>query len=108
MPLRRMTRLSFLCLLAGLCAFASAQTGAGPGHEVHGHEVHGIVTFGGLPLPGATVTATQGAKTFTVVTDQGGLYRFDDLPDGDWTLAIEMQCFETIHAQITVGTDTHP
>jgi hypothetical protein len=123
MRFRRLARLTLLCALLWLCAVVGAQTGAAPGHDdhgpdvhspdVHGHGVHGIVTFGGLPLPGAAVTATQGtatqgAKTLTAVTDQGGLYHFDDLPDGDWTLAVEMQCFETIHAQVTVGADTPP
>jgi trimeric autotransporter adhesin len=113
MPFGRFAKLSLLCALLWLSAFAGAQTQNVPGdevngHAIHSHEVHGIVTFASLPLPGATVTATQGAKTLTAVTDQGGLYHFDDLPDGDWTLAVEMQCFETIHAQITVGGGTQP
>ena len=37
-------------------------------------EYHGQVTFGGFPVPGATITATLGTKKFTTVTDQGGLY----------------------------------
>ena len=34
-------------------------------------EYHGQVTFGGLPVPGTTVkvTATQGNKTATAITD---------------------------------------
>ena len=35
-------------------------------------EYRGQVTLGGLPLPGATVTVTQGTKKFTAVSDQGG------------------------------------
>src|ERR1700691_1634267 len=42
----------------------------------------GVVTFGGLPLPGVTIKATQGAKTVTAVSDQQGAYEFDDLADG--------------------------
>jgi trimeric autotransporter adhesin len=63
----------------------------------------GVVTFGGLPLPGATVTATQNGKTRTAVTDEDGAYQFDDLADGVWTIDIEMQCFEKIESQVTVS-----
>ena len=37
-----------------------------------GAEHHGVVTFGGLPVPGATVTASQGEKRLTAVTDPQG------------------------------------
>ena len=96
MPLRRIAKLSLLCALVWLCAMAGAAA----------REYHGMVTFGGLPLPGATVTATQGAKKFTAISDQGGLYHFDDLPDGQWTIEVEMQCFQTLHAEVTIAPDT--
>jgi trimeric autotransporter adhesin len=63
----------------------------------------GVVTFGGLPLPGVTVTATQNGKTLTAVTDENGAYKFDDLADGQWTIDVEMQCFEKIETQVTVA-----
>ena len=69
-------------------------------------ELHGVVTFGGLPVPGATVTVKQGAKTFSTATDQGGVYHFADVPDGQWALEVAMQCFRTIDAQVTVGANT--
>jgi hypothetical protein len=59
-------------------------------------EHHGQVKFGGLPVPGATVTATQGDKKFVAVTDQQGDYSFPDLPDGTWTIQVEMLCFSTV------------
>jgi hypothetical protein len=34
-----------------------------------GSEHHGTVKFGGLPLPGAAVTAKQGDKSFSAITD---------------------------------------
>ena len=83
------------CALFSLCAAAPAW--ASP--------YHGAITFGGLPLPGATVTATHDGKKLTTVTDQGGLYHFDDLADGVWTIQVEMQCFEPIHAEVTVGAN---
>ena len=71
-------------------------------------EYHGQVTFAGLPLPGATVTAAQGSKRLIAITDQGGLYTFPDLADGSWTIDIEMQCFSPVHAEVTVSPTTPP
>src|ERR1700744_1313666 len=96
MFLRRILKRSLLCALMWLCVLTAA----------FAREYHGIVTFGGFPVPGETITATQGANTHTAVSDPGGLYPFDDLPDGSWTIDVEMQCFQTIHTQITIAPDT--
>ena len=69
----------------------------------HAIEYRGQVSFGGLPVPGATITATQGAKKFAVVTDQGGVYRFADLADGAWAITVEMQCFVTMRGEVTIS-----
>ena len=61
-------------------------------------DYRGRVTFGGLPVPGATVTATQGDRKFVVVTDLEGLYDFPDLAEGSWTIEIEMLGFETVRS----------
>ena len=68
-------------------------------------EYHGQVTFGGLPVPGSTVTvmATQGSKTAVAITDTQGLYSFPDLADGKWTIAIEMTGFAPIKQEVTVA-----
>ena len=88
---------TLLCyVLAGLCASTMAAAS----------EYHGQVTFGGLPLPGATITATEGTNKFTAISDQGGVYSFADLADGQWKIQIEMQCFVTIQAEVTVATST--
>jgi hypothetical protein len=63
----------------------------------------GVVTFGGLPLPGATITATQGTKTETAVSDANGAFQFDDLADGKWTIDIQMQTFVPFHADVTIA-----
>jgi len=63
----------------------------------------GVVTFGGLPLPGATITATQGTTTVTAVSDGNGAFQFDDLADGKWTIDIAMQCFAPVHAEVTIA-----
>ena len=67
---------------------------------------YGKVTFNGQPLPGATIIATQGAKKFTTTSDAGGVYHFDNLPDGLWEIEVEMQLFAPIHAEVTVGPKT--
>src|SRR5579883_1512121 len=56
-------------------------------------EHHGVVQSGGIPVPGATVTASQGEKKFVTTTDDQGAYAFADLPDGVWTISIEMLGF---------------
>jgi trimeric autotransporter adhesin len=66
-------------------------------------EYHGLVTFGGLPLPGATVTVTQGTKKLSTVSDQSGMFTFADLTDGPGKIAIEMQCFTPVQADISVS-----
>ena len=98
---RRIILISLLCLLASLCASIHAEAS----------EYHGQVTYGGLPVPGAMITATpataaQGAKKFTAITDQGGLYSFEDLPDGQWHIQVEMQCFATIQADLAIAPST--
>jgi hypothetical protein len=71
-------------------------------------EFHGQVVFGGLPVPGAqaTVTATQGDKTVTAVTDDQGLFGFADLTDGAWTITITMTGFAPIKEPITVAPNS--
>src|SRR5580704_7331901 len=66
-------------------------------------EQHGVVTFGGLPVPGASITATQGEKKLTAVTDSQGAYSFADLADGSWNIEVEMLCFATIKQDVTVA-----
>jgi cell division septation protein DedD len=66
-------------------------------------EHHGQVTFGGLPAPGATVTAAQGGKKLVTITDQQGLYSFPDLPNGKWTIEVEMTGFSKIEQDVVIG-----
>jgi hypothetical protein len=66
-------------------------------------EYHGQVTLGGLPVPGVSVTATQAGKTVVAVTDTQGLYSFPDLPDGTWSLQIEMTGFAKIKQDVAVA-----
>jgi hypothetical protein len=97
MSWRRMSNyFRLLCALAWLTvssmAFAS--------------EYHGQVTLGGLPVPGATVTATQGDKKSVAVSDAQGLYSFPDLADGTWTIQVEMTGFAAIKQDVAIAPNT--
>jgi len=65
-------------------------------------EHHGVVKFGAVPVPGATVTATQGDKKLVAVTDQDGVYAFPELADGVWNIQVEMLCFAPLKREIGV------
>jgi Carboxypeptidase regulatory-like domain len=66
-------------------------------------EYHGQVTFNGFPVPGATVTATHGTKSFATVTNQLGVYRFPDLADEIWTIEVEMTGFAIIKKDVAIS-----
>jgi len=66
-------------------------------------EHHGQVLFGGLPVPGAVVTASQGDKKMTALTNDVGVYAFPDLPDGNWTLQVQMTGFAPVTQDVTSG-----
>ena len=68
----------------------------------------GQVTFNGLPVPGATVTATQGQSKTTATTNQDGIYHLADIADGLWTLTIELFGFATITRDVTVPLTDDP
>ena len=69
-------------------------------------EHHGTVKFGGLPVPGATITASAGEKSLTAVTDQQGVYSFADLADGAWSLQVSMPCFATLKREVTIAANS--
>jgi len=66
-------------------------------------EHHGQVKFAGLPVPGVTITMTQGDKRLMAVSDQQGAYSFPDLPEGVWTIQVEMLTFAPIKQEVAVG-----
>lgn len=68
--------------------------------------VHGQVVFNGQPVPGATVTATQGDKKVVVATDVSGNYWFADLADGAWSISVDMLCFEPVKQDVAVTVNT--
>ncbi len=64
-----------------------------------------MVSFNGLPVPGVTVTVTQGGKKFVTVTDTQGFYSFPTLADGAATIELDMTGFSTIKQDVTVTPD---
>jgi hypothetical protein len=68
-------------------------------------EHRGIVRFGGLPAPGATITASRGGAITTAITDEEGLYRFPDLSDGLWTFRVELIGFAPLQRDLEIRSD---
>jgi hypothetical protein len=68
-------------------------------------EHQGQVKFGGLPVPGATVTARQADKSLTAITDPQGAYSFPDLSDGAWTIQVAMPGFAVFRQEVQVARD---
>ncbi|MES1258014.1 MAG: TonB-dependent receptor [Acidobacteriota bacterium] len=66
-------------------------------------EHKGVVKFGGLPVPGATVVASQGERKSVAVTGLDGGYSFPDLADGVWTIGVDMLCFAPVRQDVTVA-----
>jgi trimeric autotransporter adhesin len=62
----------------------------------------GKVTLTGVSIPGATVTAKQGDKTVTTITDQGGVYKFTAMANGTWSVTVTMVGFETMTREVTL------
>jgi len=89
-------RSGYLSVLLLLCASSLAVAS----------EYHGQVTFGGFPVPGATITATQGSRKFTTTSDQGGIYSFADLSDGTWKIQIEIQLFSPVQTDVAITSTT--
>jgi trimeric autotransporter adhesin len=83
-------------LLLGLLLALAVRPGAAAS------DYQGQVMLAGVPIPGASITATQGDKKQTTITDSEGIYRFTALADGVWTVKVEMVGFETITLEVTI------
>src|SRR5215831_1938142 len=73
-----------------------------------GGEHSGQVTFGELPVPGATVTATAGDKKLVTSTDDQGMFKLPEATPGVWTLSVEMLGFEPMSRDVTVTAEPQP
>jgi hypothetical protein len=68
--------------------------------QAAGHR--GVVTFNGVPVPGASVTALQGDRAATTVTGPDGIYEFSNLAGGECELRVEMPGFALAKATVNV------
>ena len=94
--LRRTVKPLLLCFaIACLCVVGLGTARAS--------EYHGQVTFGGLPVPGAVVTATQGDKKVVAIADPLGLYSFPNLADGTWTIEVRMTGFTPVKQDVSIA-----
>lgn len=56
-------------------------------------ELAGMVTFNGLPVPGAMVTASQTTTTLTATSGGDGRYAIENLKPGIWRIGVRMTGF---------------
>lgn len=68
-------------------------------------EQRGEVSFGGLPVPGATVIASQDQRRVETITDQSGSFDLGNLSDGAWTIEVSMTGFATLRRAVLVTHD---
>jgi trimeric autotransporter adhesin len=68
----------------------------------------GLVRASGQAIPGALITATQGAQKLSTITDEDGQYHFDQLPTGDWEFSVEMFGFEKATQKLSIGIAALP
>ncbi len=98
LQLRRIKNRRVWILRLRLCVFACLVAST-----LLASDQHGQVTFGALPVPGATVTATRGDKKSVAITDAAGMYSFPDLADGAWTIEVGMTGFSPVKQEVTVA-----
>src|SRR5690349_18036421 len=68
----------------------------------------GRVTFAGVGVPGATVTATRDERTFSTLTTDDGTFKITKLDVGVWMLRVEMRGFVPVSREITIPADGPP
>jgi hypothetical protein len=68
----------------------------------------GVVKFSGLPVPGATVIASQGERRTLTTTDETGRYEFPDLAGGAYSLEVRMFGFQPARRQVQMGSAGSP
>jgi hypothetical protein len=69
-------------------------------------EYQGTVQSAGLPVPGASVTATRNDKSVSTTTDERGAFRFADLADGVWKVEVRMLGFAPLVEEVGVAPVT--
>ena len=80
----------------------------GPIARLSAADYVGQVTFTGLALPGATITATREDQRLTTVSDQDGIFHLPNLAEGSWTIRVDMLGFASVTRDLVVAPDTPP
>lgn len=80
--------------------------GTGSMAEAAAH--YGQVTLAGVPVPGATITASQGDSHRITTSDEQGMYRLVDLSEGVWTIRVDMLGFAPVSRSIDVTVAAPP
>lgn len=96
LPAHWRTALAAALLLCHLATYAIAADHAG------------LVTVAGVPVPGATITATQGDQRVVTLTDDRGAFMFVGLTEGRWTIDVTMLGFAPARIEVTDATATSP
>lgn len=65
--------------------------------------VRGRVMYGGFPVPGASVTASQKDVQQRAITDGQGNYMFADLAEGAWKIEVEISGFAKVADELAVS-----
>ena len=68
----------------------------------------GRVTFAGVGVPGATVSALRDSKTLSTLSTDDGTFKIADVDNGTWTLRVEMRGFVPMSREIVVPIDGAP
>src|SRR5580658_7220824 len=68
----------------------------------------GFVRSGSQPIPGATLTPTQGDQKFSTVTDGDGHYSFPPLKEGTWVVEVSMFGFAPVKQEVDYASTTKP
>jgi hypothetical protein len=88
-------------LLAVAILFAKGAV-AGPLEETVGLDLTGVVKSANQPIPGATVSATQGTTIIVTTTNQNGYYSVQ-LGQGVWVVEVTMVAFQPARKEFTVS-----
>src|SRR5262245_13656033 len=67
-----------------------------------------VTLANGVPVPGARVTATQGANTLVTTTDTQGGYRFTGIADGAWSIQVDMIGLSAQKRDVTIAAGAAP
>jgi hypothetical protein len=102
--MRLLRRLSWMVCVVTLAVFGPCPAAAQ--ETVNYASVSGrVVDASGAVLPGATITArhVNTGVTTTVVTDEGGRFRFAYLPIGPYTVTTHLAGFDDVTTQVTLS-----